>query len=445
MNNRELKKKFFDFEKKYNLFDLKTKDGYFWWDIVRYHVYVDILSQAIRKNNDIPSANSRNILKTVNFVFKDIFYILKNIFRNIDYFFFLYPRSIDKDGFSTDYICHDTLSLLSKNSFLIDGLKTNNMKDKSYSNILLQVIRKIFLRKNRKYDLGIQRIDELFYTEFGVKGEFKKKIANNIAIFEADILYYNLLFSIVGPKIVFMVAAGREKGLMYACQKKEIKTVELQHGQINSFHMYYSYPLDIDFSNLKTVPYAFCSFSTYWHDTNYPVKTKIDIGNSAYSIPLKKDGNNILVVTHGIYMQNLFPLMKELSLSIKDRKIIVKLHPEQRGAVESIKLELKEFNNIEVIFNEKKIMDIFNECSSMVAIQSTTVYEALQVGVKVFLYKKQDYYSHDDLFGSKNLYLVDNVQKIVDNSDHQFVEDKKMIFFKKFDEVKFLNFIDELK
>ena len=81
----------------------------------------------------------------------------------------------------------------------------------------------------------------------------------------------------------------------------------------------------------------------------------------------------------------------------------------------------------------------------MITIQSTTVYEALQLGIKVFLYKKQDYDSHNDLFSNKNLYLVDNVQQILDGIDKRFIEEDKVVFFEKFDSQKFLNFIHGLK
>ena len=217
------------------------------------------------------------------------------------------------------------------------------MKEKVYTNILILFFRKLFVWKKKKYNIGIEEIDELFYKEFDVRFDFKNKINIHISIFKADILYYRYIFSLFKPKLVFITAAGEEKGLCYACQHKEIKVFELQHGQISNFHPYYSYPKDIDFSNLKTVPYGFLSFSSYWHKVNYPVKVKLNIGSSAYNLSMNKKGNNVLIATHNIYMEDLLPLIKELSVNIKDKKIILKLHPEQRNEVEDIKVELEEF------------------------------------------------------------------------------------------------------
>ena len=79
----------------------------------------------------------------------------------------------------------------------------------------------------------------------------------------------------------------------------------------------------------------------------------------------------------------------------------------------------------------------------MITIQSTTVYESIQLSVKVFLYKKKDYSSHCDLFNNKNVYLVDNIDQIIENMDNEFISSGKLTFFKKFDKGMFLKFIRE--
>lgn len=446
MNSTELINKFFKFEKKHKLFDLRTQDGIYWWDVVRFHIYYEILSNTVRQNKQTvyPSQN-KQYKKIFRFLIKDFFYFLQNVFKKNNYCFFLYPRNMSNDGFSVDNTCNDALQLLVKESFLVDGLRTNKMRTKAFFNIPLLIFRKLFRIKNKKYNLGIEGIDELFYKEFNFRFDFQNKINYYINIFKADIKYYHYFFSFIKPKVVFMWTTGNEKGLIYACHEKGIKIIEIQHGQINYFHPYYSYPKEMDFSNLKTVPYGFLSFSSYWHQVNYPVKVKVDIGSSAYNLSINQKGKNVLIVTHTIYMKNLLPLIKKLSINIDDRKIIVKLHPTQRSEVEDIKKELEEFRNIEVIFNEKNIIDVFKECSSMITIQSTVVYEALQSGIKVFLYKKQDYDTHNDLFSNKNLYLVDNTKQILEALDIKFSEEDKLVFFDKFDKTKFLNFIENLK
>lgn len=444
MNSTELAKKFFDFEKKNKLFDLQTQDGIYWWDIVRYHIYLELMTQIIRENQQAPINNQyKKINKIIILLMKDFLYLVQSLFKNNNYFFFLYPRNMDKKGFAVDYISNDTFKLLHKDSFIVDVLKTNLMQEKVYTDTLLLFIRKLFVWRKKKYNIGIEGIDELFNKEFGVRLDFENKINIHISTFKADILYYRSIFSLFKPKIVFLTANGQEKGMLYVCQQKEIKAFELQHGQISDFHPYYSYPKDLNLSRVKTLPYGFLSFSSYWHKINYPVKVKLNIGSSNYNLSMNRTGNNVLIVTHNIYMENLLPLIKELALNIKDKKIILKLHPEQRNEVEDIKVGLEEFNNIEIVCNEKSIIYVFQECSSMITIQSTTVYEALQSGIKVFLYKKQDYDSHIDLFNSKNLYLVENAQQILDGIDRSFIEEK-MVFFEKFDGRKFLNFIHGL-
>jgi len=446
MTNSELVNNFFNFEKKNNLFELKTDDGFYWWDVVRYHVYIEIVSKlgVENKNNNNNNKNkNKNFFKLTSFLISDFLYLLKSKFKKINYFFLLYPRNIDNNGFAIDNISNEALKLLKNNSFIIDNLKTGKMTDTPYSNIFLSLFRKIHTRKNKEHNLNIDGIDMLLKAEFNVEFRFKDKIDNLLSIFEADIKYYNILLKLFRPKIIFFVATGSEKGLLYVCNNLGIKSAEFQHGQANKMHMYYSYPNSINYEHLKTLPYAFLSLSSYWHKTNYPVKVKLDVGNSAYSVIANKSGNNIVVMCHDIYMSELLPLIHGLALKIKDRKIIVKLHPEQANEARKFKDDFKDFNNIDIVCNEKNSLNVLNNSSSMITIQSTTVYESIQLSVKVFLYKKKDYSSHCDLFNNKNVYLVDNIDQIIENMDNEFISSGKLTFFKKFDKGMFLKFIRE--
>lgn len=447
MTNKELVDRFLHFEQKYKLFELQDENGIFWWDIVRYHVYVNILTSVVRKNQELINVNDSRISKYTKFfkyILNDMLYLSKTIFKKTDYISFQYRRNTDKNGMYYDPILQEPCALLNGNICVIDGLSNRNSNDNSvYFNTFLSVFRKFYKLKNKKFLLGISHFDELISNEFSVQLELEHHISLWVNNFYSDVKYYNILLSFIKPKAVLMVASGAEKGLMYVCKNKNIKTIEFQHGQINSMHMYYSYPKNIDYSKYVITPDIFCSFGAYWHKTNYPVQMMYEVGKSGFSQKETNSKTNILVTTHTIYMDNLMPIIKNMADKVKDRKIIVKLHPDQKDQLEIIRSELHNYPNIDVISDKQTLLELLDECASMITIQSTSVYEALQLGIKVFLYKKQDYDSHFDIFESKNLYLIDNEDEIIKNLETEFKREDNYLFFKEFNEKKFLILINE--
>jgi hypothetical protein len=445
--NISLIDKFHEFEIKYRLFDLQTEGGIYWWDIVRFDVYEIINYNANEKIIQYRGpGDNKKITRVARFLLKDFAYIVKKYFNRNDYLFLLNPRDRSEEGYSIDYICEAAVKLLHKNSFLIDGFLTNNTKEGMYLNTLQRIFRVFYIKRNKKFDLDINEINSIFQKEFNITFNFKNRIDMRISNFQSDLKYYSYFFKVVKPKIVFFQASGEQKGLLYACKERNIKTVEFQHGQINKFHVYYSYPESLTFDDLRTNPDVLLSFSSYWHKVNYPVKKKVEVGSAKYDSNFKGQGKNITIVCSSIHMEELTPLIHKLSLGICDRRIIVKLHPMQKNEVSHIKRTWEKYKNIDVVFNEKSIFDIYKECSSVVLIQSTAAYEALNFGLKVFVYKKQDYKTYIELFDNENVYLVDNAKDIENNLDEEFViSDDADIFFKKFNRNSFTRIVKELE
>ena len=156
----------------------------------------------------------------------------------------------------------------------------------------------------------------------------------------------------------------------------------------------------------------------------------------------QKSGDVVFVFAN-IYTENLLSFVKELAPQF-DKKIYVKLHPNQKNELDYIKCELLQYKNIEIIYIEKSMEEILSLVSSVIMIQSTTIYEALQKGKKVFLYKKQDYDTHSDVFDSANVYQIDSVEDFIRNQDKSYTEEN-LVFFEPFNENKFLSFIKESK
>ena len=99
----EFKNKFFNFEKKYNLFDLKMQNGIYWWDIVRYNVYTELLLIMIWKQElFVPNKMSKfkKFILFLKLFFKDVFYLIRKAIGKSDFLFFINTRNRDSNGFS---------------------------------------------------------------------------------------------------------------------------------------------------------------------------------------------------------------------------------------------------------------------------------------------------------------------------------------------------------
>lgn len=459
MTNVELVKRFFEIEQKYCLFEQKTQDGVFWWDIVRYHIYVDLLALKVRNNSKskdtsvIQKVNKFQILldklqgfrKTFMLLLSDLFLLIKTNKSSVRYFFFIYPRNIDKNGNAIDNISNDVLSKLKKMSFVVDILKTQKTEEVSYNNVLLSVFRKFSSVLNKRHCLGLD-VNAILNTEFGTNEDFELKIQKFINVFNIDYRFYKyFLFKLFSPNAVFMVSTGSEKGLIAASRDLGINVSEIQHCQTNWCQLNYSYPQFINSKKIKTVPDVFLTFSEHWNKVNYPVGRKVVIGNSAYRNLKLANGDNkdIVVICSSVYLENLLQVTKQLASNVTNRKIIFKLHPEQRNELDFIRQEFKDFSNVLVVLVEKTVSEIFQEVGSIITIQSTTVYEALQVGLRVFIYKKQDYDSHSDVFDCNGLYLFDTVDDILRNLDNPS-QSNSNIFFCDFKGDVLDSFINEL-
>ena len=86
MNIKEnIAAQFLDFEKKNNLFDLQDSKGTFYWDIIRYYVYIKLIYQ---EDPLIKKKQKRNYL-----------YILKRILNSIFLFFNCSKKQFILSGF----------------------------------------------------------------------------------------------------------------------------------------------------------------------------------------------------------------------------------------------------------------------------------------------------------------------------------------------------------
>ena len=138
--------KFFEMEKKHHLFDIKTDDGFFLWDIIRYDTYLkynDIIC-AQKSKEKIDLLFFKKLFVAIYLIFKSLFVIF---FKKSQFLIFSSNRYLDSNGQLFDKAIQNIVDELKKESINLDNLKPlSKYKNEVYFNLLF-VYRRLFLRK----------------------------------------------------------------------------------------------------------------------------------------------------------------------------------------------------------------------------------------------------------------------------------------------------------
>lgn len=414
-------------EAEYDLFH-KRVDGVYWWDIVRYDVFDKIY--GLSPNGQGQQSNMfakivAGIAYKVAHVIGHISFLLSLPKANPEIVFFRCARNTVGDS-SRDIISDPIVNLYPGRAFVIDTWQN----DRHLPPLLVE---SSFVRFGNQ-DLG--DIEGIVEKTFGKKLELSSFISKKISVYKREVRVYDSLLRRLRPKCVVFVQNGIQKGLIAASRSLGIPIVELQHGLISYIHKAYSYPDGVDYSLLTTQPDALLLFSEFWSKGYYsPIRHKIVVGNN--DLYCERDdykGNTCLVVSVNIYHEVLRDLVQELSSEMPGWKFIYKLHPNQYADKDTISREFNQHANISVVAAESSVKSLSRQVALFLAIQSTTVYEALQAGKKVLLLRKFNYEMHSDIFGVNNLHLVGDVAEIVNLLSEKDAVEKvpAEVYFEKF-------------
>ncbi|MBU1076081.1 MAG: hypothetical protein KKH98_02230, partial [Spirochaetes bacterium] len=341
----------------------------------------------------------------------------------------------------------DILNTVKEKSFLIESVLPAKGQHTSgfyysYLNQFKRVAGHLYTKYFRKKESF--SINAILKKAFRVSIDVDPIITKLISYFKTDYSYYKRIFKNIKPKAILLLQNGVQSGLLSAAQSLKIPVLEIQHGRVSFVHPVYSYNPDISYTHLDTFPDYFLSFSEYWnHSIHFPIREKIAIGNDYYYVkPVSKKKKREAVTV--IFTKGLMKFTKQLSALCPDTTIYVKVRHSDEHITGFFNEEFHEHPNIRVIFDEKSVKDLFFLSHSIVAVESTTVYEALQSGTKVFIAAMMNYQTHEDVFNNRNVYLVKEAQDVVKNLKNKFFHSRKDHFFDKFNESRFRKVMKEV-
>lgn len=441
---------FFSFEKRNDLFK-KKKGGFFYWDLIRFEIYYDLLWNHSSKI--VRGENGKTPKKQI--VFDFIRFLNFLLFKKCDYLFFTASRNKIGDNKVFDQNLGDILEIYSKDAMLFESIGSDRNRWYHQNTLYnpIYIFRKILGYFYKQADYS--EIIDL------VKGEYKRsnldnhQINNIVNDFKTDFNYYSWILRIKKPKIIFITQNGIQKGLFAAAKKHSVPVVEVQHGIIDEGHLGYNYNREIEYKPEQIcLPTYFFSFSDFWiSDLYFPIKEVCSIGNSFFydssikSSNVKEQSDGLLVASSDVFGEDLKNLVVELCVKEKNIPVYFKLHPNQFFEKQYYTEQFLNYQNVTVYTDEKNIYELLAISKSVLVIQSTALYEALHLKKKAIIYKKQTYHRHRHVFGLENVILVNGADELIDAYNQDFVENREIqdLFFKKFDTDKFLKFMDKIK
>lgn len=436
--------RFFRMEKKYDLFSLR-ENGIPIWDLMRHDIYIQYyyppeINNSYRGNN----------------IFTRCIMILKKIFSSIPYFLnkkggvviMSASRYWSANKYWYDKALMDIINYYGSTAFILEVQnRSGRYACKACFDFGLY-FRKIFYTAKK---ISVQNFTLINKALMDSMGESKITYGGINKIYSAylsDYLFYRAFFRLKKTKKIFFSQVFWAKGMIAAAHSLNILTYELQHGSFERDHLGYSYPGNIQKGNRSIfVPLHLLTFGEYWgRGFNVPADI-IPVGNTYYNEPLfnikedefiDKDCKQILIVSSKAHGNELSKLVICFIEQMEDKgnniNIIFKLHDNESGNKMFYANLFEMYKNVKVIANEQNISVLIQQADLVVAIASTTIYEALNIGKKVAIYKRGNYLELQNLFELPNVYLFDDCSelKIILNRPLSLVNEK-YTFFKNFD------------
>lgn len=395
-------------EKKYNLFEKKIDSIYF-WKIVRFKLYNEILRELGIYDEAHPKSSNSILRQGFNAIRKDIVLIKNNALRKkekSEIVILESPRKFrymnkQKDiytFFIEEELQDSDLKILHLNSI------TNNLKEEVLRESILEGVPLIYRKaiyKFIKIKYSKENYDFLRILKNDINQNFKISI-NIISIinkylsyFIINRKYYRKLLNVVKPDKIFLVCSYGKESLISAAHDNNIEVIELQHGTMSKEHLGYSFPSNI---KINYFPDRILLFGKYWSDiTDIPLQ-KNNIINYGYPYleqqlikynTIKKVNNQTIFLSQGTIGEKLSDIAYKFAISNAEYYIIYKLHPSEYKVWKEkypILNEASYLENFLVIDNNSENLHyLLGSSEYQVGVYSTVIYEGLAMSLKTIL------------------------------------------------------------
>ena len=437
------------------------------WLYIRFNFFMNLIDFFNKKNNIPPEVQ---ILNKRKLSYKNFFINLFNIFtpwpkRDIWYLSNIGECYYKKINDQLIDIYNDPFAnIFPQNSLYISqSLQTtkNIIKDNypykfiQIPRIIFRLTRSLFISKKdvkavNKF-INFLKLQTKENVNFDIPIEYwdslKEEALQKIGTSKVQTVFYDKLFNYRKPKILILTDAFYGyPDIISQAKKHNIITIEIQHGAYSYMHPAYNWASTLCQCNkIKNfVVDYFLTFGLFWH-TRFQIPSKyIEIGSPWFSIQKDKfiqSGNAIFFVLSSYY--NFFKnIISEIKNYFPERKIIVRPHPREHHLFNSSKIP--EIEGI-IIDTNSDIYETFSQANIVIGEVSTSIYEALALGKRVFVlntYKSNIFYSNINITYFNN---ASELVKLIEdnNAGHQTSYTKSALFNTNW-EKRYKSFIENL-
>lgn len=393
------------------------------WPFIRFYIFK-------RVYYEINKINQKKIYKE-NVPYKNNLTILQKYYRNVKGNpFFTLPKDIMflYDGSSFNYklengryrnrIVDDYILLNLKQTYKLEDSSLNPWENRIVPSIKFRdyidyrIEKKSQSERPCQADINMSNLVITYLKQtfpFDMNNIFWSSVKANI-LYYANLIkyqekYYDKLFCLVKPKIVFVTCGCHGGPLAYILNmlyERHIPCVELQHGWVGKQHEAYNYSNQLYESQeyISYMPQIFALFGQYWgNQIRLPIR-KYVLGNSQFEkstrkYSSKKINNKRILFIAGEGNDLYDKLLSELLPILKQPYILeFRVHPELK-IMNKLFEKYKSYKNFELC-SGGSIYEAIHRCEYATGDGSTGLFEAAAMQKKVFIFKN-DYNNGYDL------------------------------------------------
>lgn len=440
-------------ENQENLFEKKIKEIYF-WKIIRFSLWreIGIKTKLMEKAHDeklnkVQKIKGLFLGMVINFfknnnskkkiiIFESDAYFKENK-KILSKFYFNLIEKFKKEKIEFEIVYPLYLKKeyrLEKNSYAEENYKYVFFKiigfiKNKFNLFKFSIKDKEYLKNLRKYfgkEAGIEKLEVLSEKTL-------KKILTN---FESEYKYYTNFFKVKQPEKIYIICSYGKEALIAAAQNLNIEVIELQHGVMTKYHFGYNFP------NVK-IPYfpdKLFLWGEYWKDNvNLPKNVKIELYGYPYLKRqyekyknIEKNLNQVIFISQGTIGKSLSEKAMEFAKENPQLKVVYRLHPGEflRWKKEYKDLyENRNLKNLEISDNnEKNLYEYLFESEYLIGVNSTVIYEALNLGLKV---------------GAVNLFGAEYVEELIKEGYIKLFQKDQKIDIEELKNLEIINFFNK--
>lgn len=255
------------------------------------------------------------------------------------------------------------------------------------------------------------KMADTFASEVGASlGKFNDYPAWLIRRYIAECLIFRDFFKSLGTKKLFIVNAYSSPSIVAGAKLARVRVLELQHGFISEFHPGYSYPK----IRVQSAAHKVLVWGKYWAKAaSFPVGSKpVVVGPSenylkarAQVATVQKRTKSILFSSQGAVGKELYAAALSWAKLLPDFAITFRLHPNEDLADYQV---LEGAKNLTLSHKTPTFLDVLGEHEYLVGGFSTTLYEGVSFGLKVFVLSLSGFENVQPALDSGDMTLVPN-------------------------------------